>query len=156
MQLYTATEQGLEQIHYDSRFTTYLITIGNCNRKLPRERLLSSDIFKALINKSFSSSRQVHRWGIKTYQLPFHPQNLKSIFSVGNLTIGRSLSFRRWQAWMSRTQIFIPISWITSQTFCSRTLSLPPPTHPFLSIGYLSNTDARSQRCFRPTYYLYF
>ena len=46
MQLYTAVEQGLEQIHYDSRFTAYLITIGNCERKFARGRLLSYDIFK--------------------------------------------------------------------------------------------------------------
>ena len=41
MKLYTAIEQGLEQIHYDSRFTVYLITIGNWKRKFARGRLLS-------------------------------------------------------------------------------------------------------------------
>ena len=46
MQLYTEIEQGLEQIHYDSCFTAYLITIGNCKRKFARGRLLSWDISK--------------------------------------------------------------------------------------------------------------
>ena len=46
MQLYTAIEEGLEQIHYDSRFTAYLITIGNYKRKFARGRLLSYDNFK--------------------------------------------------------------------------------------------------------------
>ena len=41
MQLYTAIEEGLEQIHYDSRFTAYLIAIGDCERKFARRRLLS-------------------------------------------------------------------------------------------------------------------
>ena len=41
MQLWTAIEQGLEQIHYDSRFTAYLIVIRNYKRKFARGRLLS-------------------------------------------------------------------------------------------------------------------
>ena len=45
-------------------------------------------------------------------------------FLLVNLTIARSLSFRRWQAWMWRLHISTPISWNTPQTFCSRTLSL--------------------------------
>ena len=44
--IYTEIEQGLEQIHYDLRFTAYLITIGNCKRKFARGRLLSWDISK--------------------------------------------------------------------------------------------------------------
>ena len=40
MQLWTAIEQGLEQIHYDSRFTAYLIVIRNYKRKFARGRLL--------------------------------------------------------------------------------------------------------------------
>ena len=46
MQLYFATEQGLGQIHYNSRLTAYLITMGNCKRKFARGRLLLKDIFK--------------------------------------------------------------------------------------------------------------
>ena len=42
MQLYTAIEQGLEQIHYDSLFTAYLITIGNCKRKVVVVRYFQS------------------------------------------------------------------------------------------------------------------
>ena len=42
MRLYTAIEQGLEQIHYDSRFTAYLITIGNCKRKVAVVRYFQS------------------------------------------------------------------------------------------------------------------
>ena len=45
-------------------------------------------------------------------------------FLLVNLTIVRSLSFRRWQAWMSRSHISTAIYWNTSQTFCSRTLSV--------------------------------
>ena len=46
MQLYTTIEQGLEQIHYDSRFTAYLITRGNLQEEGCRRKIFSKYLFK--------------------------------------------------------------------------------------------------------------
>ena len=68
--------------------------------------------------------RETNSEGSRPFNCLFTLIIRRQSFLLANLTTVRSLSFRRWQVWMSRSQISTPISWITSQTFCSRTLSL--------------------------------
>ena len=74
MQLYTAIEQGLEQIHYDSRFTAYLITIRNCKRKAAVVRYFQSinrtDVYLKIQNGRKSKTKVVCKYQInnKTIQ----------------------------------------------------------------------------------------
>ena len=78
MQLYTAIERGYEQIHIDSLFTAYLITIGNCRRKLARGRLSSWDIFKVSTGVYLKSkmaekvTKVVCKYIIKKQNFPKH------------------------------------------------------------------------------------
>ena len=69
MQLYTTIKQGLEQIHYDSRFTAYLITIRNCKRKAVVVRYFQSinrtDVYLKIQNGRKSKTKVVCKYMIK-------------------------------------------------------------------------------------------
>ena len=62
--------------------------------------------------------------GSRPFNCLFTLRILRKSLLVVNLTIVQSLSFRRWHTWLSRSHMFMQISWNMSQTFCSRSLFL--------------------------------
>ena len=73
---------------------------------------------QALSDKNFGSLCQIHCCRIKTFQLSFYSQYLKTIFSVGKFNNCLIFILQTMTVWMSQSHISSPISWKTLQTFC--------------------------------------
>ena len=76
------------------------------------------------MTKIFVTSGKSIAVGLRPFNCLFTLRIWRQYFLWINLTIVWSLSFRRWEALMSRSYIFTPIFWNTWQIFYWRTLSL--------------------------------